>query len=56
MADVRDEHASAVATAQAIFDAENGVEALGHAYEGISELLIAILYELREAREGRSDT
>jgi hypothetical protein len=44
---IEDEQQNIVLTFNAIAEAENEIEAISHAFNGVAELLLAILYELR---------
>lgn len=44
---IEDEQQNVVLTFNAIAEAENEIEAISHAFNGVAELLLAILYELR---------
>jgi hypothetical protein len=55
MADVRDEYQVAMDAARDMESADDVQTALVHGFHGLANILLAILLELREAREGRVD-
>jgi hypothetical protein len=55
MADVKSEETRAREGIELVASSEDVLEAIGHAYEGTMELLLAILLELRKANEARAD-
>lgn len=51
----RDEIMGVENTTEAIMRSADAVSAVGHAYHGLSEILLSILYELRVANERGRD-
>jgi hypothetical protein len=49
-----DERDSVILTTQAIINSDTPVAAIGHAFDGLAEIMLSILYELRVANEGKS--